>query len=355
MIEDTMKEHESSTNVTRDLVAQKAGVSSATVSRVFNTPSAVSEQMRNAVLDAAKELGYQPNKAAGALRRKGTGTIALVEFIKPPREYYWGALKSFDWFFAAAVRGVQQALSCSTWHFSVETAHNEKDLLEISHRCDGIISYDVDTLEEASLLASMPVPYVLAHHVGNSPAFQSYLYVGTDNRLGGKLQGNWLVEQGCRRPVYITGWRSSVDSHAERCKGFIESFRMIGEEPLIIDLEVGKVGAVTSILTKIAELCRAGQVDSIAAVNDLTLYEVLFGLRACGVDTPSGSFPAAGYDAAPYYRFLTGPLASIDINPQQVYCEAARLLMRKLSGETVSSLICPPKLQVLGDSRIVFV
>ncbi len=350
-----MNEHDSSIHVTRDLVAQKAGVSSATVSRVFNTPSAVSEQMRNAVLEAAKELDYQPNKAAGALRRKGTGTIALVEFVKPPRDYYWGALKSFDWFFAAAVRGVQQTLSYSTWHFSVESAHNEKELLEISHRCDGIISYDVDTLEEASMLASMPVPYVLAHHVGNSPTFQSFLYVGTDNRLGGKLQGNWLVEQGCRHPVYVTGWRSLVDSHAERYKGFLESFRTIGEEPLVFDIEVGKVGAVSTILPEIVELCRTGQVDSIAAVNDLTLYEILFGLRASGIDTPSVAFPAAGYDAAPYYRFLTGPLASVDINPLQVYCEASRLLMRKLAGETVSSLICPPKLQILGDSSIVFV
>lgn len=350
-----MTEHEDSIHVTRDFVAQKAGVSSATVSRVFNNPSSVSEQMRNAVLGAAKELGYQPNKAAGALRRKGTGTITLVEFIKPPRQYYWGALKSFDWFFAAAVRGVQEALAYSTWHFSVETAHNEKELREISRRCDGIISYDVDTIEEAAMLASMHVPYVLAHHVGNSSAFQPYLYVGTDNRLGGQLQGNWLIEQGCRKPVYITGWRSSVDSHDQRCKGFVESFMAVGVEPLVIDIEVGKVGAVASILPKLTELCRTGQVDSIAAVNDLTLYEVLFGLRANGIDTPSDAFPAAGYDAAPYYRFLTGPFVSVDIDPQQVYCEAGRLLIRKLAGETVSSLICPPKLQAMGDSSIVFV
>jgi DNA-binding LacI/PurR family transcriptional regulator len=146
-----------------------------------------------------------------------------------------------------------------------------------------------------------------------------------------------------------------VDSHAERYKGFLESFRTIGEEPLVFDIEVGKVGAVSTILPEIVELCRTGQVDSIAAVNDLTLYEILFGLRASGIDTPSVAFPAAGYDAAPYYRFLTGPLASVDINPLQVYCEASRLLMRKLAGETVSSLICPPKLQILGDSSIVFV
>lgn len=342
-------------HVTRDLVARKAKVSSATVSRVFNCPSAVSEPMRQAVLDAARDLGYRPNKAAGALRRNGTGTIALVEFVKPPRRYYWGALKCFDWFFASAMRGVQQALAYSTWHFSVETAHDEKELLEISRRCDGIVSYDVDTLQEAEMLDSMPVPYVLAHHIGTSPEFQSYLYVGTDNRFGGKMQGRWLVEQGCRRPVYVTGWRDFVDSHAQRYKGFMESIIESGANPLVLDIEVGSVGAVPSVLKRIADLCRSGEVDSIAAVNDMTLYEILFGLRAAGIQTPSRELPAAGYDATPYYRFLPGPLASIDIDPQQVYCEATKLLVRKLSGERVSSLICPPKLQVQSETSIVFV
>jgi LacI family transcriptional regulator len=68
--------------ITRDQVAKLAQVSSATVSRVFNNPEAVSPPLREAVLQASQKLGYTPNKAAGMLRRRGTGVIAFVELEK---------------------------------------------------------------------------------------------------------------------------------------------------------------------------------------------------------------------------------------------------------------------------------
>ncbi len=342
-------------NITRDGVARKAGVSSATVSRVFNNPSSVSPVMRDAVLNAARELGYQPNKAAGALRRKGTGTITLVEFGKAPRPYYWGALKSFDWFFAAAVRGVQQALSFNTWNFSVETIHSMSQLQEIARRSDGIIGYDIDILDEAQCLADLPVPTVIAHHVGNPPEFKDFLFAATDNHQGGIIQASWLLQRGCRRPVYITGWRSIVGSHKERYDGFMETFSKAGCEPVVIDIEVGRFGAVKNILPTVTKLCQDGIVDGIGAVNDMTLYEVLFGLRENGIVTPSETLPAVGYDAAPYFRFLNGPLASVDIGPEGIYRQAANLLVRKLGGEQVQSVMISPVLEVLENQKIVFV
>lgn len=68
--------------VTRNQVAKEANVSSATVSRVFNNPNSVSQELRDNVLSAAKKLQYVPNKAASQLRRKGTGVIAVVKINK---------------------------------------------------------------------------------------------------------------------------------------------------------------------------------------------------------------------------------------------------------------------------------
>ncbi len=61
-----------SAQITRDKVAALARVSSATVSRVYNTPERVSVARCERVLKAARELGYIPNKSGSALHRTGT-------------------------------------------------------------------------------------------------------------------------------------------------------------------------------------------------------------------------------------------------------------------------------------------
>jgi LacI family transcriptional regulator len=59
-------------------VARRAGVSISTVSRVLNNSASVSQELQKKVLQAAKELDYQPNKLAQGLRRKTTGTVGVI-------------------------------------------------------------------------------------------------------------------------------------------------------------------------------------------------------------------------------------------------------------------------------------
>ncbi|NCC65784.1 MAG: LacI family transcriptional regulator, partial [Spirochaetia bacterium] len=170
--------------INRDSVAKLAKVSSATVSRVYNSPDKVSAELRAQVLDAAKKLGYLPNSAAATLRRKQTGTIAFVEFKKEDRPYYWGHLNSFDWFFGRAIRGVQQVIGQTSWQLRFHTVKTKQELQVIASQCDGILAYDVDTEEEAAMFDQLQVPAVLAHHrLERTPDH----YVVTDNFKGGVL------------------------------------------------------------------------------------------------------------------------------------------------------------------------
>ncbi len=60
-------------------IAKKAGVSVATVSRVLNgVDHPVKEETRQKIIDAAKELGYRPNKIAKSLAHRRTYTVALL-------------------------------------------------------------------------------------------------------------------------------------------------------------------------------------------------------------------------------------------------------------------------------------
>ena len=125
----------------RDRVASLAGVSSATVSRVYNNPQRVSPAKKEAVLKAARALGYSPDKSASALRRKGTGFISLVSFEKQGRPWYWGDFPGAKWFFTDVLTGILSVVDSSMFRLNLKTlktpSHIHKHNWE--QECDGVI------------------------------------------------------------------------------------------------------------------------------------------------------------------------------------------------------------------------
>jgi LacI family transcriptional regulator len=331
--------------VTRDDVARRAGVSSATVSRVFNNPDQVAHEKCRAVLDAARELGYRPNKSASALRRRATGVIALVEFAKPHRRYYWGALAEFSWFYAEMVKGIEAALQNTMYSLRIIPTAGAKAIREAAEFSDGIICFDVDMIDEAQSIRNLGVPYIISHHTAS---FSGYERCSTDNREGGRLQARLLYAQGAKRPLYITGLTEEVKPHADRLEGFLESwgeYAADAGQPTVIMVEPGEGGgAAASVET--AGLFRSRACDGAAAVNDITLIGVLNGLARSGELQLLNGLPLCGYDAVPFRTLLPYRFSSIDIQPGLLYRRAADLLLERLSGRhPVSSpieIVVPP-------------
>ncbi|MGE4453520.1 MAG: LacI family DNA-binding transcriptional regulator [Sphaerochaeta sp.] len=315
---------------TRDSVAKKAGVSSATVSRVYNNPAQVSPVLASRVLEAAIALGYEPNSVAASLRRSGTGTLAFVQFKKENRPYYWGNLESFDWFYARAIRGMQEVLAQSSWQMRFYTVGSAKDLEAVAKRCDGILAYDVDTKEEESYFSSISIPFVLAHHTSGLSV--PYNTVRTDNVHGGRLQARHLRESGCTKPLYITGYLESVTPHAQRLAGFRELLPNVQ----VMDTLVGSPSQMDVTARKVKSLIESKEIDGIAAVNDVALFSLLMRYKP--------DLPSVGYDASPLFSLYPVSVASIDIQSGELYRRAALMLLRLLSGVKTSSLTILPKL-----------
>lgn len=318
------------------MVAKLAQVSSATVSRVYNNPASVSPDLRKRVYEAAEALGYAPNALASKLRRSSTGTIALIEFNKAGRPYYWGNLPSFDWFFGRAMRGVQKVIGQSPYLLRFYKVSNRQELEDLQSQCDGMLAYDVDSAEEQHYFDTLSIPYVLSHHL--EPVEQTCC-IRTDNRFGGRLQGEYLKECCCKRPLYVSGYLSSVKPHQQRLDGFLEIF----PNAVVLTTSIDSPKGIDEILDQVNSLVQSRQVDGLAAVNDLTLFNLLM---KCPI-----SLSMVGYDASPFTSLMGGNSASIDIRCGDLYEEATRRLLELLSGGKAESTVINPVLVVAGRAE----
>ncbi len=314
--------------ITRDLVAKKANVSSATVSRVFNNPTSVSPALREKVLQAAKQLNYVPNKAASQLRRKGTGVIAVVRVKKIERTYYWGSLELFDWFYAGAQKGLLNSVENTSYQLSFYNIDNKNELIEISKKVDGIIGYDIDNEFEENLFVDIKIPCVLAHHIKPN---DKMIHVSTDNVYGGELQAKYLLKKGAKKPLYISGYIKQVLSHSQRLEGIKKYFPNI----VVKEFQFLENDEINKMIETILNLVNTNQCDSIAFVNDLVLVKTIAKLNL--------DIPIIGYDGAPYVSLIDN-VASIDFNISKIYEIAFMKLIDLINDKNVKGEVILPSL-----------
>src|SRR5262245_15575257 len=201
--------------VTRDDVARRAGVSTAVVSYVLNDgPRPVSSEKRTRVLAAIAELGYRRDAVAAALssRRSNTLGLLLPDATNPFFADLAGRIED-----AAFARGYTVLIGNAAEDRAREARHLEAFM---AHRVDGVIAILAD------LAAPLPAPLaqlggriVLLDRVPrdwDGPA------VAADNRLGGRLAAERLVEIGRRRLVVLAG-PTGFAHVGERVEGFGEA------------------------------------------------------------------------------------------------------------------------------------
>ncbi len=323
-------------------MAYLAGVSSATVSRVFNNPESVSADRREAVFKASAELGYFPDKSASALRRNGTGIITLVDMKKGEDRYSWNSFPVSKWFYSDVIKGIQKVINKTMFQLNLESLESNEQLDRLKNRCDGIIIYDADDAETAEAVRNTGIPYIIAHHTAS---FRGFNTCSTDNFYGGALQGEILRKRGVSKPVYIAGLAESVVSHSERYRGFCSVF---GNTELVdpagedrkkfpgVGIEAGRQ-AVDIIIDEI----RNKKIDSAAVVNDFTAAGVYYQLADYNIRVPE-DIQIISYDNMPFNSILPRSFTTIDLNPSMIYEKAAYLLINHvMKGEAVSETVKP--------------
>lgn len=174
-------------------VANKAGVSIATVSRVVNSPDKVNPETRRKVLSVIDQLGYVPKAEAAARARKSAGRIGvLAPFFTYPS-------------FVQRLRGVANALSTLPYEMTVynvdSTARRDSYVasLSLTRRFDGLILMALPFTEvavERLVNNSMETVSIEVTH----PSFSS---IEIDDHAGGRLAAEFLIGKGHKRLGFI--------------------------------------------------------------------------------------------------------------------------------------------------------
>lgn len=312
--------------IDRNTVAQLAGVSSATVSRVFNHPDIVSKEKRKIVLEAAEKLNYKPNINATLLARGINGKILLLDNNKllkydKSNSYY------YSWLYIDLLNQIRDVLKETVYELVVSNLDDLKIYDSSSlHEFDGIICFDIDNETDLTIVKDSHVPYIFGHHVRD---IQLSNKIFTDNYYGGYLQARFLQDSGHKKVIYITGLLNHLNAHKERYSGFREIFN--DENHLLLDGKVGKEGGAESIRPLLNHI-KNKKYTAISVVNDLTAIGVYFELLNHGIKIPE-DVSLIGYDNLPFTNLLPKRLSTIDLKIGQLYKKATEHLLKVISGK----------------------
>jgi LacI family transcriptional regulator, galactose operon repressor len=300
-------------------VAARAGVSTATVSRVLAGLGGARPETMARVLEAARALDYRPSEVARSLKRRSTQTLGLIiTDIENP-------------YFPQLVRSVEDAaralgytvLLCN----AADDPEREAAYLELlaDRRVDGlIIAASSLGVRHGEWLAAPPIPVVLVNTAAPDVGLPA---ITSDNEGGGRLAAEHLIDLGHRRFGYLMPPPRNVDAPA-RLTGVRAALSAagLGDEALTVargePLVPGGERATSEILD------RAPETTAFLAYNDLMAIGALRALRQWGRPVPAAA-SVVGFDDVALASYVDPPLTTIAQRTE----EMGRWAVARLTGD----------------------
>ena len=297
-------------------VAREAGVSIATVSRVFNNVGPVDEGTERQVRLVARRLKYVPNAMGRGLSTKRTDAIGLL------------LPDLFGEFFSEVLRGSDQTAQQAHHHLVVSSSHNNREeiraaLTMMRGRVDGLVimspHIDAETLNE-NLPQSLPVVLLNCHVESNG-----FDALNIDNYGGACAMTQHLLAHGHTRIAIIRGTENNFDA-AERLRGWTDAVRAAGLTPdprLQVPGNFTEASGYEAVATLLALEPRP---TAVFACNDSMAIGALSALREQGIHIPE-EFAIAGFDDVPVASYLTPTLTSVQVGINNLGVRAIETLL----------------------------
>lgn len=336
---------------TMEDVAQLAGVSHQTVSRVLSNHPNVRESTRAEVLRAIGQLGYRRNSSARALVTRRTltlGVVACNPTLFGPSSTLFGLEE--------AARDEGYMVSAVTLRRYSAAALREA----IDHLSDwgveGIVVI-VPHREAVTALAELRLPFPVVTVEGGHDL--PIPVVSVDQWLGARMATSHLLAAGHRTVWHVAGPPSWLEAEA-RANGWrsvLEEAGAVVPPPIQGDwtpLSGYRAGQeLAGRVTAGAAGRGSAEVTAVFVANDQMALGVLRALREAGLSVP-GQVAIAGFDDIPEAEFFTPPLTTVRQDFAALGKASIRLLVSRLESGTTQGdderVVIEPRLIVRGSS-----
>ncbi len=328
------------TSLTLEKVAELAGVSRSTVSRVINGQTGVKPDVRERVLSVITRTGYQPNMAARALASSRSGIIGVV--IPHAVSTLFA-----DPYFPRLLQGLTQASNANDLTLSLFLFHTEEEEEKIHARLlttgflDGIIiasSHFADPLFPH--LIDYEIPFVV---LGRQDRYPQASFVDVDNLNGAYAATSHLLRLGYRRIAHISGPHDMV-AGVDRLNGYRQALSDRGhayEDNLVANGDFTEAGGYVAM-----QRLLSARPDAVFAASDQMAIGAWRAVREVGLRVPEDIAFVGFDDLLPPY---TGrPLLTTIRQPVvRSGVEAVNVLL-----DIIDNGLTPPR-RVILDTQLV--
>lgn len=325
-------------------VAKRAGVSTATVSKVLSNTPYFTDETRRKVLRAVKDLGYVPNLAARAL---STGKTHIIAVVFP---FVYEAIFT-DPNIMHILEGIEAECTQRGYNILLSTPNlsaNEADLhylqLIQSGYLDGILA--IDAYPEASALAPAQTKGIPCVAIGYGNTDH---YVRHDDRAGGRAVFEHLLALGHTQIGVIDVPEHMNYGVQERLVGLHEMCAEAGMDFAALPLCHGDWSTESGARCAAELLTAHPQLTALLCMNDRMAMGAIQQARELGRDVPC-DLTVTGYDDIPTAALFAPPLTTVSQRAPEQGQAAARMLFEILDGGDPDPVELPPELLMRQSS-----
>ena len=325
-------------------IAHLAGVSQSTVSRALRADPMVSDGTRARVLEVARQLNYHVDKNASSLRRRHSGTLALLFFEDPTADD-----SAINPFFHSMLGSIIRACSQHGYDLLVSFQDLLRDWhadYEDSHKADGIIllGYGDYVVHRRRL---QPLIERGAHLVRWGPVLPDGpgISIGCDNMFGGRQATEHLLRLGRRKIAFLGEVAPSSPEMLERYHGYRATLALVGlnADP---QLQVGAISTEASGYEAMQALLeRNVAFDAVFGASDLIAIGAMAALASAGHRVPE-DVAVVGFDGIPMGAFTRPALTTVAQDTKRAGELLVQTLIHLIGNQPQQCVTLPPRLIV---------
>ena len=329
-------------------IAKYCGVSTATVSRVLNSPSEVKEETRNKILNAIKKFKFVPNKKAQNLAHNASNTIAFVTSFESN-----GAFLNPHKF--EIMSGTQKVLEEAGYFvLLLQVSNNIKNvkLLYENKSVSGFIIHASSLSKELEdYILKNKVPHIV---IGINNKKCDLSRVDNNNFLCGKMAGEYLNKIKRDNFIYLGG-EEKDNTNILRRKGVLDYFEknfLNVENYKIIKSDASISGAYKALI-KLAKNEDLNKYNSLIAANNHIALGALRAFKTLNIKVPK-DMAVITFDDYPFSIYTEPKLTSISINMYSLGMNAAKFILEKIKEPNLEfrTFITLPKINERDSTKV---